>query len=637
MEGPYSSDLGVLAGTTIASTTQHGVHYRIEHAVGRGAMAVAFYAERIAPDGVSPVVLKVTRPDFLVSGGDAAAMMIQKEAVSLGRLNERVPPTPYVVRLVDSGTLSLAQHGRMSAVPWNAVEYIHGGPEGTTLHERVQSCITRTGRAFGARRAAHCLRCIAHGLRAIHEVGVIHRDLSTNNVLCCGADATEIFKIVDFGIARPVGLKATFGDVSLGTPGYAAPEQLLPDLGAPGPGSDVFSLAAIAYSVLTGEALFRARTAVDALLEVRDPRRHSVTTSRALAPDLRARPDVCAALDGIIARATANATSERPSTVDAFAGELLAAFDLEHEPASRAAISQPEPATVASPWAWTLRHQPTADRIVRSVAWDGDGRALAVSTRGLEFWSGTTWIAVPVAGLDVGALRAVSRLGPGKWVLAGDDVFGTYTSDGFQPASGRPGTPLVYEATSGDPADLAVVVATAADGVPHAHVVSGSRWFRPLAVDLSVVTGVARASDATWLLVGRGAGGSGRVVRFDVLAWQLDELPALPTRAYMAAASQPARHLALVVGANGATLRTAGEASFTETLDAAVDLSSAAIDVTGRAWAGSSAALWRRDPDTAWELAWREPSWAVPFVSLHAEPGHVFAMTANGAVVEGRA
>src|SRR5690606_4025774 len=109
-------------------------------------------------------------------------------------------------------------------VPWIALEYVHGGSEGTTLSQRVLHAIRHTSHAFDPHRAASLVEALGGGLCAVHEVGVIHRDIKPDNVLCCGFGDEEIFKIADFGVARPAGLTATFGGLVVGTLGYAAPE-----------------------------------------------------------------------------------------------------------------------------------------------------------------------------------------------------------------------------------------------------------------------------------------------------------------------------------------------------------------------------------------------------------------------------
>ena len=87
-----------LGGTTIESELQRGVSYRLERQIGEGGMGTAFLALRQAPDGLAPVVIKMVRAGFGATGpADAAAgMLVQIEAVALGLLNERVPPTPWI-------------------------------------------------------------------------------------------------------------------------------------------------------------------------------------------------------------------------------------------------------------------------------------------------------------------------------------------------------------------------------------------------------------------------------------------------------------------------------------------------------------------------------------------------------------
>ena len=92
-----------ISGRVIPSELQPGVTYRLERQIGEGGMGSAYLALRQAPDGLSPVVVKLVRPAFGQGSERAAALVVQKEAVALGRLNERVPPCPFVVRLVDTG------------------------------------------------------------------------------------------------------------------------------------------------------------------------------------------------------------------------------------------------------------------------------------------------------------------------------------------------------------------------------------------------------------------------------------------------------------------------------------------------------------------------------------------------------
>ena len=95
-----SNQLTAISGAVIHSESQPGVSYRLERCIGEGGMGVAFFALRQAPEGLAPVVIKIVRPEITLNANQTAAILVRKEAVALGRLNERVPPSPFVVRFV---------------------------------------------------------------------------------------------------------------------------------------------------------------------------------------------------------------------------------------------------------------------------------------------------------------------------------------------------------------------------------------------------------------------------------------------------------------------------------------------------------------------------------------------------------
>jgi eukaryotic-like serine/threonine-protein kinase len=266
--------------------------YLLESRLGAGGTAVAYLVQRAAAGNRSPAVVKVIRPEIVDRQGATAAAVFLKEVVALGRLNERTPPTPFVVRLLDVGRATLPWRKDSIEVPWLAIEYVSGGVEGTTLRDRVLRTTDLTGYAFDRTRAARALRHITDGLEEVHAVGVIHRDLTPGNVLCCNAGDEEMFKLSDFGIARPVGVEVTFGMLVVGTPGYMSPEQVSDSKSSVQ--SDVFSLACLTYFILTGEEFIRATNAMETLTLTASAERPKLAHARALCPELREDTEACA-------------------------------------------------------------------------------------------------------------------------------------------------------------------------------------------------------------------------------------------------------------------------------------------------------------------------------------------------------
>ena len=240
-----------------------GVGYRIVWQLGEGGMSVVFYALRVTPEGETPVVIKLLRPSFVASAGPTAALIVKKEAIALGRLNERVPPTPFVVRFIDTGTSAVAYSGRRGRrALGRAWSTCTAAPRGRRSPSASTTASRRRARPSIRARAAHAVECLTSGLTAVHEVGVIHRDLKPDNVLCCGFGDDEIFKLADFGVARPGGDRAPSPArwwARRASSRRSSPRAIPRAIG---PWSDIFSLAAVIFFLLTGEEYFTARTPV---------------------------------------------------------------------------------------------------------------------------------------------------------------------------------------------------------------------------------------------------------------------------------------------------------------------------------------------------------------------------------------
>src|SRR5262249_45025268 len=98
------------------------------------------------------------------------------------------------------------------------------------------------------------------------------------------------------------------------------------------------------------------------------------------------------------------------------------------------------------------------------------------------------------------------------------------------------------------------------------------------------------------------------------------------------------RGFGVALGRRGAAVRFDGGRVESSIVEGAPDLASAAIDVQGRAWAGTSGKLYSQASESRspWIPAWNDPGWRTPFVSIQADVGLVTAMTVDGAIVQGR-
>ncbi|HEY5958300.1 MAG TPA: serine/threonine-protein kinase [Polyangiaceae bacterium] len=634
-------------GRTIASEVHADVVYRVSRLLGQGATARAYFALRLTPYGQTPVAIKIILPRIAQTSSSVGDLVIQKEAVALGRLNERIPRCPNVVRFIDTGVVNTDYAGYALPLPWLALEFVDGGTEGTLLEDRIIYSVKHTGYAFDSARAGRTIDGMARGLDEIHAVGVLHRDLKPTNVLSCGGGDTEICKIADFGFARPMGLSATFGAIAVGTPGYTAPEQMLADRGSIGPEADVFALAAVTYFVLTGEDYFKSDTAPEAYQEFRVKQRRSLADAKGLCPELRERPTALRAMDQALARATAFHADARPHSAGEFAESMLPWLD--RAPGSvhlserwLESIRSASPISSDAKSNWIVRYPPGDDRLIIGAAWNAGGHCLAATTNGLEYFDGVYWSKLPEPPVLAGyrALH-VKRHSPTTWLVT------TTRSRVVEVA--REGTRVLTDGreadvdfldVDGDIEDLAVAIGEARGRAPLICTKVGHHWLRSLELkEVAHLSGVARIDATRWLLTGRDHGGRAWSGIHHPLDMRVTSLPVPESRALVACASRRGRSLAVAVGSAGLVLCYDGDRAVTSTttLPGSSDLSAVAIDVAASIWVASVGQLVTfKSPANQFVNAWQNPSWEVPFISLHAELGHLFALTVDGAVLEGR-
>jgi len=622
------------AGTTINSETQPGVSYLLEQCVGEGGMGTAYLARRRSAQGESSVVIKVMNPDF--SGGQVAPDVVAtKEAVALQRLNETLPPSPYVVRFVDAGSASF--DGERST-PWTAIEYVHGGVEGTTLEDRVTYAVHKTGYAFDAVRTAHAVRCLTAGLAAIHYVGVIHRDVTPGNVLCCGFGSREIFKIADFGVARTSGVALTFNGLCLGTVGYSPPEAAGANAS---PATDVFAFACVVYYMLTGQHYFAAESPVEAVQLILSPTRPRIADHATLSPDLAQEPELCAIIDRVICSATALDPRQRYDSPNRFAAELLACLGEHSGPRSSEQLFS---AVQSSRGSYSARHRfvvrslPQSGFEIQSAAWESDGHALVLLANGGRFWNGDTWLDAEPVLSKLGTVRNFThRNQSGGW-LVGGDVLSVVDARGISDSLKVPLAGARFKMASGRIDDLLLAAGEDAHGSLMLWPVVARRFLKPLPLQTAgSISALLRLDDHRFLVAGATRDGTAFAGEVFPLEWELRwfDLPAELGRACGAALAE--RSTALLVGKQGFMVRIEQESRRVSCIPGEPELTAAAIDELGREWVAGRGALWSRDPAEGepWTSVWRDDSWGEPFVAMLAEPGRILAMTSGGAILEG--
>jgi serine/threonine-protein kinase len=126
------------------------------------------------------------------------------------------------------------------------------------------------GKPLPARDAARYVQAIAEAVHYAHGQGIIHRDLKPSNVLVESAEDTV--HLTDFGLAKRVELESdlTLTGQVLGSPNHMAPELAAGQHARVGPPSDLYSLGAILYELLTGRPPFLAESVQETLLKIRD-------------------------------------------------------------------------------------------------------------------------------------------------------------------------------------------------------------------------------------------------------------------------------------------------------------------------------------------------------------------------------
>jgi sulfur transfer complex TusBCD TusB component (DsrH family) len=280
--------------------------------------------------------------------------------------------------------------------------------------------------------------------------------------------------------------------------------------------------------------------------------------------------------------------------------------------------------------------------VIQSAAWDADGRCFAFTPRGLMFWNGQSWLrANEIVNHLPAGMSFARRYEAGGWLVGGSEAtLAVYNTDGVREVVRGPDPSIEFLHGSGRFDDLLVAVGHAPGDAPSLWTMTARRWMRPLRLEgVSYVSALLRLNDSRWVICGRLTQGTGFVAVYEPLQWDVSYVSTPRTRAFVAGASEPERELALLVGADGVSVRVEGEHVSTSVAQGSPDLTASAMDVLAREWVASLGNLWVRDPerDTEWRRVWSDTNWKTPFISLMADAGLVVAMTVDGGIVEGRA
>jgi serine/threonine protein kinase len=262
-----------------------GGTYRLLHEISRGGMGVVYRAEDLALE--RPVAIKMLRPDL--AEDRAFVEHLRGEAAMLARLEH-----PNLVQIYNFG-----QSGGDS---YFVMELLEGeGFQQAVERHRIEDT------AMPIPELVTAIDQVASALDALHERGIIHRDVKPANVIRDPFRSRSV--LVDVGIARRYGQFAE----SAGTPGYVAPEVI--EGFEASPRSDVYGLAATTYTLLTltppwgdGEGVLQRQCAGEDLV-----------------PPSVFNPELEPA-DEILLRALSRDPHRRPATAGAFARELRGAL-----------------------------------------------------------------------------------------------------------------------------------------------------------------------------------------------------------------------------------------------------------------------------------------------------------------------
>lgn len=261
----------------VMSMVEKSLHnrYDLERELGRGGMGVVYKARDTQLD--RPVALKFL--GSLVDGSEEFRQRFQREARAAAQVSH-----PNILSIYDIGV----EQGST----YIAMEYIEG--------PNLNQYLGQKGK-LPVREAINLIVQACEALEAIHQAGIVHRDIKPDNILIAKGG---LVKLMDFGLAKGYGARLTGSHVIMGTPCYMSPEQARG--GDVGPKSDIYAIGLVLYELLSGKTVFSDGNVLERQILELPPRPSQVVEG---IPEL---------LDQIIMKCIAKDPSERFDS----AGEL---------------------------------------------------------------------------------------------------------------------------------------------------------------------------------------------------------------------------------------------------------------------------------------------------------------------------
>jgi serine/threonine-protein kinase len=283
--------------------------YQLLEELGRGGMGVVYRAHQASLDR-DVAVKMILRGDW---ASEIDLARFHSEAESAARLEH-----PNIVPIYEVG-----QH---DGLPYFSMRLI----EGVTFSDKMADG------PLDSRQAAELMLPVCRAIDAAHHEGVLHRDLKPSNILI---DHENVPYITDFGLAKRIPTESdpsqpetlTGNGAILGTPSYMSPEQAAGQRGHVQEQSDVYSLGAILYALITGQPPFRANSPVDTMIQVLE---------QEAAPPRLLNPDIDTDLEMIAMKCLQKPIDLRYNTAGLLADDLQAFLNNEPVSARSSQFSQ---------------------------------------------------------------------------------------------------------------------------------------------------------------------------------------------------------------------------------------------------------------------------------------------------------